>query len=98
MCQEISVEEKNQIDQLFNKMAEQVLSFIVKSESGFSEGWVPAAFIKQQLNLTKNAYPQGNKTDNKTGWFFATLSRHLQDQNKVEFKKNGSLSYYKSTK
>ncbi|EKF9663416.1 hypothetical protein O1C66_003711 [Vibrio cholerae] len=54
------MKEKNKIDQLFNEMAEQVLSFIAKSESGFSEGWVPAAYIKQQLNLTKNAYPQGN--------------------------------------
>lgn len=90
------MEEKKQIDQLFNEMATQVLSFIAKSESGFNEGWVPAVFIKQQLNLIKNAYPQGNKTDNKTGWFFATLVRHLQDQNKVEFKKIGSRSYYKS--
>ncbi|TKF24264.1 hypothetical protein FCV43_01810 [Vibrio genomosp. F6] len=64
-------------------MAEQVLSFIAKSESGFSEGWVSAAYIKQQLNLTKNAYPQGNKTE----WLFSTLARHLQYQNKVEFKK-----------
>ena len=78
------VKEKNSIDQLFNKMADQVLSFIAKSESGFSEGWVPAAYIRQELNLTKNAYPQGNKTDNKTGWLFATLARHLQDQNKVD--------------
>ncbi len=98
MCQEALVKEKNKIDQLFNEMAEQVLSFIAKSESGFSEGWVPAAYIKQQLNLTKNAYPQGNKTDNKTGWLFATLARHLQDQNKVEFKKIGSRSYYKSNR
>jgi hypothetical protein len=75
-------------------MSDQVLKFIAKSESGFSEGWVPAAFIKQQLNLTKNAYPQGNKT----GWLFATLARHLQDVNKVEFKKVSSRSFYKSIK
>lgn len=84
------------IEILFNEMAEQVFSFIKKSEQSFPQGWVPATFIKEQLNLTKNAYPQGNKTDNKTGWLFSTLARHLQDRGKVKFKKIGSRSYYKS--
>lgn len=87
---------RENIDDLFNKMANEVCEFIKASESGFSENWVPAAYIKDQLHLTKNAYPQGNKTDNKTGWLFATLARHLQDQNKVAFKKIGSRSYYKT--
>lgn len=87
---------RENIDDLFNKMANEVCKFIKASENSFPENWVPAAYIKVQLNLTKNAYPQGNKTDNKTGWLFATLARHLQDQNKIEFKKEGSRSYYKT--
>jgi hypothetical protein len=87
---------KVNIDELFNQMANEVHSFIKVSENGFSERWVPATYIKSELNLTKNAYPQGNKTDNKTGWLFATLARHLQDTNKVDFKKVGSRSFYKT--
>lgn len=77
-------------------MADEVRSFIKESESGFPEGWVPAAYIKDQLDLKKSSYPQNNKIDNKTGWLFATLARHLEDQHKVKFKKVGSRSFYKS--
>jgi len=74
----------------------EVHAFIKSSESGFNESWVPAIYIKDQLNLKKSAYPQGNKIDNKTGWLFATIARHLQDQNKVQFKKVGSRSFYRT--
>jgi hypothetical protein len=77
-------------------MADQVCLFIKESESGFSEGWVPATYIKDQLDLKRSSYPQSNKIDNKTGWLFATLARHLEDNGKVKFKKVGSRSFYKS--
>ena len=87
---------KSKVDELFNAMSDEVCNFIKSSESGFSECWVPATYIKDQLDLKKSAYPQGNKIDNKTGWLFATIARHLQDQNKVIFKKVGSRSFYKT--
>ncbi|MGX2964596.1 MULTISPECIES: hypothetical protein [Shewanella] len=87
---------KERIDVLFHQMADELFDFILKSEDAFPEKWVPATFIKEQLDLVKNAYPQGNKTDNRTGWFFATLARHLQDQNRVSFKKVGSRSFYQT--
>ena len=87
---------KQKVHLLFDEMSDEVHDFIKSSESGFSEGWVPATFIKDQLELTKSAYPQGNDIDNKTGWLFATIARHLQDKGKLLYKKVGSRAFYKS--
>jgi hypothetical protein len=87
---------KDRIHELFGAMAVEVLSFIKGAESGYSDNWVPATYIKDQLGLKMSAYPQGNKIDNETGWLFATIARLLQDKNQVDFKKVGSRSYYKS--
>lgn len=87
---------KNRIHKLFGQIADEVLSFIKESESEFSGNWVPAIYIKEQLALKLSAYPQGNKTDNKTGWFFSTIARLLEDQSRVDFKKIGNRSFYKS--
>jgi hypothetical protein len=77
-------------------MSDEVFAFIKESESGFPEGWVPATYIKDQLELNKSSYPQGNITDNKTGWLFSTIARYLQDENRVAFKKIGNnRSFYK---
>ena len=91
------INRKENISTLFDSIATEVYSFIKESESEFNEGWVPAAHIKEQLDLKKSSSPQSNKVDNKTGWLFATIARHLEDENKVEFKKNGSRSFYKSS-
>ena len=85
---------KSKVHELFGLMSDEVFFFIKESESGFSEGWVPATYIKDQLELNKSSYPQGNKIDNKTGWLFAAIARHLQDENKVDFQKIGSRSFY----
>ena len=87
---------KAKVHELFNLMSKEVLGFIKESESCFAEGWVPATYIKDQLELKMSAYPQGNKIDNKTGWLFSTIARHLQDENLVNFSTNGTRSFYKS--
>lgn len=87
---------KDKVAEFFDAMAAEVCSFIKESESVFSEGWVPAAYIKEQLDLKKFSYPQSNEIDNKTGWLFAIIARYLEDQGKVTFKKVGSRSFYKS--
>lgn len=91
------MDHKSKIHELFGEMADEVCDFIKSSEAGFGEGWVPAIYIKDQLELKKSAYPQGNKIDNKTGWLFSTIARHLQDEKKVLFKKVGSRSFYKTS-
>lgn len=87
---------KQKVDDLFNLMCDEVYLFIKSEESGFTEGWVPATHIKDQLGLKKSSYPQSNEIDNKTGWLFAIIARHLEDKNKVIFKKIGSRSFYKT--
>lgn len=86
---------KEKLHVLFDEMADELAAFIDESQSGFSDDWVPAAYIKDQLQLKKSAYPQGNKIDNETGWLFSTLARHLQDKGKVDYKKIGNRSFYK---
>ena len=88
---------KSKIHELFSAMSNEVCDFIKLSESSFNNGWVPATYIKDQLELKKSAYPQGNKIDNKTGWLFATIARHLQDDKKVLFNKVNGRSFYKTS-
>lgn len=87
---------KQKVQGLFDEISDEVHDFIRSSESGFSDGWVPATFIKDQLGLLKSAYPQGNNIDNKTGWLFATIARHLQDKGKLLYRKSGNRAFYKS--
>ena len=86
---------KQNVERLFHELAFEVRSFIASSESGFPERWVPATYIKDQLGLAKNAYPLENVTDNKTGWLFSTIARHLQEKDMVKYKKVGSRAFYK---
>ncbi|XOV87367.1 MAG: hypothetical protein ACFHX7_20830 [Pseudomonadota bacterium] len=84
------------IEKLFVEMADQVLAFVKEVESAFADRWVPATYIKNQLDLKKDSYPIENEIQNRTGWFFATLARNLQDRGQVEFRKEGNRSYYRS--
>jgi hypothetical protein len=92
------MDNKARVHHLFEEMAREVLAFIVKSESKYSDNWVPATYIKNQLGLKLSAYPKGNKIDNETGWLFSTIARFLQDKNLVEFQKVNTRSFYKSLK
>jgi hypothetical protein len=87
---------KAKIHELFGQIANEVYDFIKESEFNYDERWVPATFIKDELDLKKSSYPQENKIDNKTGWLFATIARHLEDKNKIIFKKDGNRSFYKT--
>lgn len=87
---------KIRIHELIDKISKEVYEFIKESENSFNEGWVPATYIKDELGLKLSSYPQENEIDHKTGWFFATIARYLQDKNKVKFKKTGNRSFYKT--
>jgi CBS domain containing-hemolysin-like protein len=92
------MQRKENVHKLINELAHEIYGFIKESESFFSDGWVPAIYIKNELGLKLSSYPKGNKIDNETGWFFNTLARILQDENLIEFKKDINRSYYKSKK
>ncbi|WP_354625494.1 hypothetical protein, partial [Psychromonas sp. MME2] len=82
---------KQKVHQLFDEMSDEVHEFIKSSESGFSEGWVPLLLLK--INWIKRSQHtlRAMNIDNKTGWLFATIARHLQDKDKLLYKKVGSL-------
>lgn len=88
---------KEKIHQLLEDAANEILAFIKEQESQYTDRWVPAADIKNQLGLTLLAVPRSNKEQKATGWLFATLTRTLEDKDLVEFKKESNKrSYYRS--
>ncbi len=89
---------KVKIHELFDQIANEVYAFIKESESKYGDGWIPATFIKDELDLKKSSYPKENEIDNKTGWLFSVIARHLEDKNKILFKKDGNKSFYKPVK
>lgn len=84
---------KNQIDRLMSDMNDVVVSFMELHSTSFQDGWIPITFIKDNLDLNKDSYPQGSKTQGKRGWFFAVLARSLEDQGRVEYKNDGKNSF-----
>ena len=87
---------KIRIDKLIDEISNEVYKFIKESENDFDGGWVPATFIKDELGLKLSAYPQENKKDKETDWFFSTIARYLEDKNKIKFKKIRNRSFYKA--
>lgn len=90
--------QKDTIHKLLNDAALELLAFIKDSESKFKaqERWVPAAEIKDNLDLNFVAVPKTGIQYGKKGWVFATLARMLEDKALVEYKKIGSRAFYRS--
>ena len=78
-------------------IANEMLGFIKDNESNYPDKWVPAADIKRILDLNFVAVPKQNTQYGQKGWLFAILARLLEDDNQVEFKKDGARSFYRST-
>jgi hypothetical protein len=91
---------KNTIHKLLNDAALELLAFIKECESKFKDQdhWVPAAEIKENLDLNFVAVPRSGKQYGPKGWVFATLARMLEDKSLVEYKKIGSRAFYRSTR
>ena len=87
---------KDNIHDLIKKISDEVLSFIKEEESNFKDRWVPAAHIKNSLDLSFVAVPRANKQYGEKGWFFAIIARILEDQNKIDYKKDGSRAFYRT--
>jgi len=87
---------KVRIHKLLEETALEIYGYIKEHEDSCVERWVPAATIKNDLDLKLSSYPQENKIDNKTGWLFATFARMLQDKDLVEFRNDGSRSFYRT--
>ena len=84
------------VHHLINEIALEVLHYIRTHESSSEDRWVPAAKIRNGLELNFVAVPKGNKQYGEKGWFFAIIARILEDQNLVEYKKVGTRAYYRT--
>lgn len=89
---------KDMIHKLLNDAALEMLAFLKDSENNFEDQdhWVPAAKIKNNLDLNFVAVPKGGTQYGEKGWVFATLARMLEDKSLVEYKKEGGRAYYRS--
>ena len=89
---------KDTIHKLLNDAALELLVFIKESESKFKDQdrWVPAAEIRNGLDLNFVAVPKSGTQYGEKGWVFATLARMLEDKSLVEHKKIGSRAFYRS--
>lgn len=94
------MQRKVTIHKHLNEAATELLEFIRDSEPEFREQdyWVPAAKIKNDLDLNLVAVPKRGKQYGERGWLFATLARILEDKSLVEYKKVGTRAYYRSVR
>jgi len=90
------MDRKAAIHRLLKEAAVELLEFIKEQESSFDERWVPAADIKNALDLNFVAVPKKGKQYGEKRWLFATLARMLEDQSLVEYRKQDSRAFYRS--
>ena len=92
------MDRKEIIHNLIEVIAYEILQFIKSQEAAYDDRWVPAADIKSSLDLNFVAVPISNKQYGEKGWFFAIMARLLEDKGLVEFMKDGSRSFYRSSR
>jgi hypothetical protein len=90
------MDHKTAIHSLLKVIAFELLEYIKDREPFFSDRWVPAAEIKNELELNFVAVPQMGEQYGEKGWLFAILARILEDEGTVEYRKKGSRAFYRS--
>jgi hypothetical protein len=89
--------QKNTIHKLLKECTKEVLNYISQRESQYPDGWVPATDINDGLEINFSAVPQNSKNPSgQKGWLFATFARMLEDEGRLEYKKKGTRTYYKT--
>jgi hypothetical protein len=92
-----SMNHKAEIHAHIQKCADVLLDHIRQAGATYPDRWVPAAEIKNALEINFVAVPKANTPRGEKGWFFATLARILEDQGRLEYERRGSRSYCRST-
>lgn len=92
------MDHKAAIHEHIKSCCDTLLAYIKESEPLHPDRWVPTAEIKKALEINFVAVPKANTPRGEKGWFFATLSRMLEDQGSLEYERRGSRSYCRSMK
>jgi hypothetical protein len=89
---------KENIHELIKKISMEVLAFIKEEELKNKDKarWVPAAHIKDSLDLNLVAVHQANANQGARGWLFGIIARKLEDEKLIEYKKNEGRAFCRS--
>jgi hypothetical protein len=70
-------------------LAFELLEFMKGSEASHPDRWVPAAEVRDELNLRFYTMP-------REGWIFMSLTRMLEDEGLLECRNDGYSAFYRS--
>jgi hypothetical protein len=87
---------KDKIHGLLHDCCNVVLEYVREREPLHPDRWVPIADVKKGLELNFVAVPKSSKQYGEKGWLFASLARMLEDEERLEYRKEGSRSYCRS--
>jgi hypothetical protein len=88
---------KEKIHRLLRECCDELLAYVKEREPLHRERWVPAAELKDNLDLNFVAVPKSGTQYGKKGWVFASLARMLEDDGRFEYKLDGNRAYYRSS-
>lgn len=91
------MDSKTKIHRLLGECCDELLAYIKEREPLHNGGWVPAAELKEDLDLKFIATPKSATQYGKTGWLFATFARMLEDDGRLECKLERKRAFCRST-
>lgn len=93
---EAQLNTKDKLHELLRQCCDELLHYVREREPLHPDRWVPAAEVKTGLALNFVAVPKSSTQYGEKGWLFATLARMLEDQGRLEYRREGSRSYCRS--
>lgn len=87
---------RDKLHALLRACCDEMLEYVREREALHPDRWVPAVDVKKGLDLNFVAVPKGSKQYGEKGWLFAILARMLEDDERLEYKREGSRSYCRS--
>ena len=87
---------KVKIHQLLRECCDVLLAYVKEREPLHSDRWVPAAELKDNLDLNFVAVPRAGTQYGEKGWVFASFARVLEDEGRLEYKFEGNRAFYRS--
>jgi hypothetical protein len=90
------MDRKQKIHELLAKMSDEVFEYVREKKISYKDGWVPSVDIIKALELNFVCVPKKNKQYGEKGWLFAILARILEDEDRIEHRKDGNRSFFRA--
>jgi hypothetical protein len=91
------VDHKATVHRHLHDAALAILEFVRTREPFHADRWVPIVEVKNSLALNLVAVSKSSKQYGEKGWVFASLARLLEDEELLEYKREGSRSFCRSS-